>query len=256
MKNMLLILLAGLSLSACGFEVVDTGNRGVKVVLGEAEEKPLPEGLYLYNPFTSDIVEINVRTQADAGEEHTYTRDIQQANIKYTVNYNLEPEAAAKVYKEVGREWEKVLVPQIVTGTLKEVIGKWDAVDLIANRDKANRQIEDQVRQALAEKNIILTKFEITNIAYHEEFEKAVESKVTAIQRASEAKNKTVQIEEEAKQSVMKAKAEAESMKIRAEALSQNKGLVEYEAVQKWNGVLPVYVLGNSTPFINLKGKE
>ena len=47
--------------------------------------------------------------------------------------------------------------------------------------------------------------------------------------------------------------AEAKSMQIRAEALEQNAKLVEWEAVQKWNGVLPQYMLGNGTmPFLNL----
>lgn len=31
-----------------------------------------------------------------------------------------------------------------------------------------------------------------------------------------------------------------------------NKALVEYEAVLKWNGELPQYMMGNSVPFINV----
>ena len=58
---------------------------------------------------------------------------------------------------------------------------------------------------------------------------------------------------EEAKQKLIAAEAEAKSMAIRANALTQNKALVEYEAVQKWNGVLPTYMMGNSVPFVNLK---
>ncbi len=60
-------------------------------------------------------------------------------------------------------------------------------------------------------------------------------------------------MEENAKQQVIAAKAEAESMTIRSQALSQNKGLVEYEAVQKWDGKMPQYMLGNGTmPFVSI----
>ena len=45
-------------------------------------------------------------------------------------------------------------------------------------------------------------------------------------------------------------------MAIRANALAQNKALVEYEAVQKWNGKLPIYMMGNAIPFINLDNKQ
>jgi regulator of protease activity HflC (stomatin/prohibitin superfamily) len=80
-----------------------------------------------------------------------------------------------------------------------------------------------------------------------------VEAKMVAIQKAIEEKNRTVQIDEQAKQTVLKAEAEAKSMQIRARALEQNPKLTEWEAVQKWNGTLPQYMLGGAVPFINLK---
>ena len=68
-----------------------------------------------------------------------------------------------------------------------------------------------------------------------------------AQQKAIEEQNRTKQIEEQARQKVLSAEAEAKSMQIRAEALEQNAKLVEWEAVQKWNGVLPQYMLGGGT---------
>ena len=75
---------------------------------------------------------------------------------------------------------------------------------------------------------------------------------MVAKQKAEEAKNRTVEVQEEAKQKVLSAEAEAKSMQIRAEALAQNKSLVSYEAVQKWDGKLPVNIYGSAPiPFIN-----
>jgi hypothetical protein len=96
----------------------------------------------------------------------------------------------------------------------------------------------------------------MVNIQYQKDFETAVERKVTAIQKAIEEQNRTRQIEEQAKQKVIDAKAQAESMRIRATALTNNPKLVEYEAVQKWNGELPTYVMGDSVPFIQLQSKH
>ena len=42
-------------------------------------------------------------------------------------------------------------------------------------------------------------------------------------------------------------------MRIKANALESNPKLVNYEAVQKWDGKMPQYMLGNSVPFIDLK---
>lgn len=97
--------------------------------------------------------------------------------------------------------------------------------------------------------------FQFINIDYSDKFEGAIEDKVIAEQKAQEAVNNTKRIKEEAEQKLISAKAEAEAMEIKSEALSKNKGLTEYEAVQKWDGKLPQYMLGNSTPFVNLSGK-
>lgn len=45
-------------------------------------------------------------------------------------------------------------------------------------------------------------------------------------------------------------------MTIRAKALNQNKSLVEYEAVQKWDGRLPQYMMENTVPFVNLNATK
>ena len=242
-----------LSFAGCGIKVVDTGQRGVKTRFGEITSTSLPEGLYFFNPITTKIIEIDTRVKRLDGETESYTRDVQQANIKYTLNYRLQQNQAHTMYRDVGTDWEQRLIPQVVLGTLKEVVGKWDAVDLISNRDKATNTAFEQIRKNLAERFVEISRFEITDISYTTEFETSVEQKVIAQQKAIEEQNRTKQIEEQARQKVLSAEAEAKSMQIRAEALEQNAKLVEWEAVQKWNGVLPQYMLGSgATPFINL----
>jgi regulator of protease activity HflC (stomatin/prohibitin superfamily) len=240
------------SIAGCGIKVVDTGQRGIKTRFGEVVSESLPEGLYFFNPFTSAIVDMDTRVQRVDAETDTYTRDVQQAAIKYTLNYRLQQNAAHLMYRDIGRDWEQKLIPQVVLGTLKEVVGKWDAVDLISNRDKAANTAFDQIRANLAERNVEVSRFEITDIAYTREVENSVEQKVIAQQKAIEEQNRTKQIEEQARQKVLSAEAEAKSIQIRAQALEQNAKLVEWEAVQKWNGVLPQYMMGSTTPFINL----
>jgi len=257
-KILVWIVLAGIALfvvsvAGCGIKVVDTGQRGIKTRFGEVVSESLPEGLYFYNPITSNIVEIDTRVQRQDGETDTYTRDVQQAAIKYTLNYRLQQNAAHLMYRDIGRDWEQKLIPQVVLGTLKEVVGKWDAVDLISNRDKAATTAFDSIRQNLSERNVEVSRFEITDIAFTREFENSVEQKVIAQQKAIEEQNRTKQIEEQARQKVLSAEAEAKSIQIRAQALERNAKLVEWEAVQKWNGVLPQYMLGGgAVPFINL----
>jgi regulator of protease activity HflC (stomatin/prohibitin superfamily) len=252
-KRLLLSVLILPVLAGCGVHTVDTGHRGIKTSFGQVEGPPLVEGLYFVNPFTTSIHPMDVRIQRWDGKTEAYTRDVQEASVEFTLNYKLRPEAAAEVYRSVGPDWANKLIGQQVYQHLKNVIGQWDAVDLISNRQKANDNAQASIVAALGQANIDVTSFSITNFEFSRAFNEAVEAKVIAQQRAQEAQNRTEQIKQEAQQKVIAATAEAQSMKIRADALTQNPKLVSWEAVQKWDGKLPVNMYGQSAiPFIDV----
>ena len=94
----------------------------------------------------------------------------------------------------------------------------------------------------------------IVNFDFSNSFNSAIEAKVTAEQNALAAKNKLEQVKFEAEQRITQAKGEAEAIRIQAQAI-QNQGGAEYvnlKAIEKWNGDLPTYMMGNSVPFVNI----
>lgn len=248
MKKLLsvLIIAAILPLAGCGVKTVEQGNTGIKKTMGKVDGESLPAGFYTYNPFMSSIIEMDNHIQKFEDKANVYTKDVQSADVEFTINYMLKPEASVKIYSTVGEDWEKTLIPQVISGAMKNTIGKWDAIELVSNRDKAAAEVQEEIGNELSANGIVVTGFQLTNVKFNAEFEKAVESKVIAVQEADQAKNETVKIREQANQTVIAAKADAEAMQIKSEALSKNQGLVAYEAVQKWDGVLPVYVLGGN----------
>ncbi len=256
LRIVLLLALAG-GLTGCGWEQIDPGHRGVKVVWGEVSMKDgsMPEGLYFYNPISTTIYDIDVRTQRWDLKLNTYTKDVQQANITLTVNYRPKADKVHVLFKEVGKTWDSIILPPAVEGELKKVVGQYDAVDLIAHRAKATKEVQQSIADSLISNDVVVSRVEMVNIQFLKEFEKAVEDKVIASQKAVEEANRTKQVREQASQKIIDAEAVAKSMQIRATALQQNAKLVEYEAVQRWDGKLPQYVFGNSVPFINLDKK-
>lgn len=247
-----IVILAILLLLFNPMAIVGVGERGVKVTLGKTSPQSYSEGVHFVTPFISRIYKMDVKTQKSNIVTEAQTKDIQVAKITYIVNYNLDPNSVHKMFKEVGREYKDIIVYPIVQGIVKDVIGKWNAQDLIANRENAASEIKIKLTEALSKKYITVTDFSITDIQYSGVFMEAIESKVTAEQEALKAKNKTVQVEEEAKQKLISAEAEAKSMAIRAHALTQNKALINYEIAKKWDGHLPQYMMGNAVPFFNL----
>lgn len=252
MKNLLIVVLATF-LTGCGFEIVEPGYRGIETNLGKVVGEPLAEGLHFYNPLTSDIKEFNIRQETWSAKTSIFTKDTQRVEVEFAVTYTPDPKAVTKIYLEVGREEalvEKIVKP-VVLGSLKDAIGQVIADELVSKRELITRAALKEVQENLASKNVFITDLQFTNLDFDDAYEQAVEQKVVATQMAQKSKNETVQIEEQAKQTVATARAEAEAMRIKSQALSQNKGLVEFEIAKKWNGVLPQYMMGNSVPLID-----
>lgn len=233
-------------------EQIEEGNRGIKKTWGKVQSEALTPGLYFYNPFSSDVFEMSVKEEKLEFDSPCFTKDTQTVQVGATVTYYPDPAKIQDLYSQFGKDWDEKIVKPAVLGSLKDAIGQYIADDLVGKREAVKQAAQKEITDTLAARHVTVTSLSITNLDFEDQYEHAVEEKVVAIQKAAEAKNKTVQVQEEAKQTVATAQAEAESMRIRAQALSQNKALVEYEAVQKWDGKLPQYQFGNSTPFINL----
>lgn len=251
------MIIVGTLMSGCGCEQVDTGHRGIKTNYGKIVGEPLPEGLHWHTPFTEQINQIDVREQKFEGQTTAFTRDTQSVTISFAVTYYPDPVKIADIYRQFGENWADKLIGPPTLGAIKDVVGVYIADDLVGKREEARNAVLRELEESLKTRNVFVTRIDLTNLDFDDAYERAVEAKVTAVQKAMEAKNKTVEIEENAKQTIIAAEAAAKSMQIRSEALKQNKGLVEYEAVQKWDGKLPQYMLGNGTmPFLNLNAKD
>jgi prohibitin 2 len=250
----ILMLVFTIPMAGCmGCTQVDEGWRGIETNWGKVVGDPLKPGLWFYNPFSSDIFEMDVRENKWEGETEAFTKDTQKVKVKFAVTIYPKQDKIGALYSQFGREWANKLIPPNVEGKMKDAIGRMIADELVQKRDEVRKSAQEEIASALAVYGVIVTSLNFTNLQFDNQYEQAVEAKVVAIQSAIQAKNKTVQVQEEARQRVMAAQADAEAMRIKSNALSQNKGLVQYEAVQKWNGQLPHIVLGNQGMILDLK---
>lgn len=240
-------LLTVLVITGCG--TVDTGHRGIWVKFGEVVGEPINEGLYFYNPFVWDLLEYPVREEKWTEHTQIFTRDTQQVDVEFTIIFHVVPGKVGTLFKEVGRPTDLAnnIIRPVVLGSIKDAIGQVIADNLVGEREKVTKSAQVEVTENLRSRHVEVTDLQLTNINFDDAYEKAVEEKVVAIQQALKAKNETVKIKEEAAQTVLTAQASAESMRIKSQALSQNKGLVAFEWVQKWDGKQPQIIMGGSS---------
>ena len=246
---MLIILLAIFG----SFYSIKSTERGVISTFGKINPTPVKDGLHFKMPFAQKVHKVNIQQKKFDGVENSYTRDVQTSSVAYTINYDLVTENVSKLIMKVGDDYHNRIVVPYVRSAMKKAFGNYDATEIVKNRDKVRSEIEESLRQTLNNEYFTNIRFQIVDIDYDDDFERAIKEKQVAEQNALKAKNVTIQIEEQAKQMVIKAEAEAKAMQIKATALERNQKQVEYEAVQKWDGKLPQYTGGGAIPFINIK---
>ncbi len=206
----LLVLLFG------SFRVIPAEKVGVPVTLGKIGSSP-KYGLTAKWPIITSFVKFDKTTQRMEVLDATYTQDIQPAEVAYVFTYRIVDANAPALYKSAGKAYEAKLIEPKLHSALKDVVGRWTATELVANRDKVAREIEEKLRNEISSEFFTEISLMINNIDYSDAFEKGIEEKVLAEQEAQKAKNRTVQVEEEGRQSVIKAKANADAQIAEAE---------------------------------------
>lgn len=235
------------------FGIVPAGNRGVVLRFGAVTGEILGEGLYILIPFVNSVELMNVQILAyPAKAVEAASHDLQTIHTDVVVNYRLDPTQAAVYYQQFRHEGvDRILFPN-VQETVKSVTANYEAEKLITNRSRVKEEIDRILVDRISRYHLIVEAVSITNFDFSDEFEKSIEQKVIAEQLALKAKNDLVRITTEADQRIAQATGEAEAIRIRGDALRQNSQLVALEAVQRWDGKLPVTMLGDTVPFIQI----
>lgn len=214
------------------YSVIGAEEVGVKVTLGKIDDG-VHRGFSFKWPFISEFKRFPTTAQRIERTDAAYTKDIQTATVKYVVTYRIVDQAADEMYKAFGMAYESKLIMPALDGVIKNVIGRWNAQELVGNREKARMEIQEQLRKEIASKYITDIVYQLADVDYSDAFEKSIEDKVMAEQKALKAINETREIEEKGRQKIVQAqadsaavviasKASAEALDIEGKALARN----------------------------------
>jgi len=237
------LLLATILAWQC-FSVVEAGHTGVVVSLGSVSDAVLNEGLHFKTPFIQNVIQVNNRTQKTSAQGTASSRDLQVVTYEVAINYKVNNNASARLYKTVGNDYESIVVAPAIQESIKAVTAQFTAEELIIRRQEVGDRIKDNLSEKILPYGLTVEIFNIVNFDFSEEFNKAVEAKQTAQQQALKAEQDLTRIKVEAEQKVEQARAEAESIKLIQETLKTSPEYIEYIKWSKWDGQLPSVMSG------------
>jgi prohibitin 2 len=214
----ILIIVVGVAVGS--FVTIPAGERGVLLRFGKVSGV-LNEGLNMKVPLIDTVEKMSVKTQLFEAKAESASRDLQDVTTTVAVNYKISPELVGEIYRTIGKDYIDKIAHPIVQETVKSITAEYNAEDMILKRSDVKKEITTILTQRLNERGIIAESVNITNFAFSDEFTKAIESKVVAVQKVLEAENTLKQVEVEARQAEQKAKGEASANIAKAQGEAQ-----------------------------------
>jgi prohibitin 2 len=235
-----------------GFYVINPGERGVVVTLGQVAGNASKEGLGFKTPLISYVERVQVKQETWDVHAEAFSSDLQQVRIDLNVLYRIPEESViAVVQKYAGNPFLSLVNPRIQEA-IKEVTALETAVGIAQNREAVKTRALDLARKKVGD-FLVIQDLVINNITLSKELEQAIEQKMVQQQEAAkaaftkqkaemDAQTAVVRAEGESKALAARAQGEAQAIKIRGDALKQNPNVIELMIAEKWNGVSPLVV--------------
>lgn len=172
-----------------------------------------------------------------------------------------------KTYRKGMDEIVGVNVPQVLKNELNNAGSKLRAEEVYGpGKEAFIKSIEAKLQEHFEPKGIVIESLYLTGeIALPAPVKEALNRKIEATQKAQQRENELRQTQAEAAKEVaaaegakqaaiLRAEGEAQALNIKGKALQNNQGVVELNAIEKWDGKLPVYMTsGSAVPFVNVK---
>jgi regulator of protease activity HflC (stomatin/prohibitin superfamily) len=244
------VLLAVAGVIGSGVTIVPAGYRGVLLRFG-AVQGVLGEGIHLIVPQVNSVELLEVRTQKEEAQSAAASKDLQTVTTTVAINFHLSEAGVGDLYKKVGRDYKTRIIDPVTQESLKGVTARYTAEELIRLREKVKAEVQTEITARLQPYYIVVepSGVSITNFAFSDEFNKAIEQKQVAQQTAEKQRYVLQQAKLQAETAVTEARGKAEAARINGQALQAQGGsrVLAREWIEKWDGHLPAVNTGGGS---------
>ncbi len=246
------VLVLGFVLLNC-FTIVRAGHTGVVLTLGKVDDKVMQEGFHVKAPFVQEVVQIDNRIVKLEVNTEAFSKDLQTVTTTLAINYRVDSAKSFSLYKNIGKNYESILVTPAVNEVLKAITAQYTAEESVTNRAIISDGLILGLNEKLNGDGLYVTDVNILNFDFSEAF-------ITAIEEKQVAQQKLLKAETEKQTAITNAQAEAETIRIKAQAEAEankivseslNEYVIENKKIEKWDGKLP-QVQGDADPLVTI----
>ncbi|MBK8254145.1 MAG: prohibitin family protein [Polyangiaceae bacterium] len=285
-----LLILLGIVASACstrvdaahvGIRVKLAGsNRGV-------DDIPQVTGWVFYNPLTEQIIQFPISVQnvvwtkdpheGSPRDESITFASLEGANINCDIGlaFQIEPKQAPHIYLKFQKNDLMVLAAGYVRNAVREAFSI-EASQLPvqeiygSGKGKLVASVQKRLQDQLGKDGFVIDQITINQLRLPENIAASINRSLEATQQAVQAENRVRQVKAEAEQAITQARGQAEAARERARGeadarlitakaearanlilrVSTSPVVLQYRALERWNGKLPVMNGGGALPLL------
>ena len=235
-------LLAGLVLAfflvPSMVRMVPAGHVGVLVLFGKVHGT-ITEGVHLVNPLTTMEL-MSVRTKEVF--EHAEAPSQEGLNVVLEVSclYHLMADQADRVYRQIGANYEEVVVKPQFRAAIRGVTVRHEAKALYtSSRELIANEITEDLAEDMRKRGIMVEKILLRQIQLPKSVVEAINSKLAAEQDAQRMQFVLAKEKQEAERKRIEAQGIQDFQKIVSQGLS--------EQLLRWKGIEATRVLAESS---------
>ncbi|NQZ77330.1 MAG: prohibitin family protein [Ekhidna sp.] len=228
-KSLLSALTIVLFLSSCA--VVRQGEVGVKRKLGKLSPQTLEPGARVFNPLTTTIIKVPVRTVNVEINSNLPSKEGLNVQSVISILYHIKKANASSIVENIGTNYEDVVIKSVFRSASADVCSRFFAKDMhTVKRAQIEDEIKTRMQNLLADRGFEIEAVLLKNIQLPPGLYMAVENKLEAEQEAQRMEFVLQREKLEAQRRKLEAEGIRDAQKILQEGISPQ--IIQWQSIE------------------------